>query len=69
MNMGLINSERENFMEKIYSEFKNFLESEDKENAVRFILEKVNKNEFDIISLYDYIRKTTFIHNNTQIWR
>lgn len=51
-------------MEKIYTEFKNFLENEDKENAVKYILNKLNKNEFDIISLYEKVLEPA-LNNST----
>lgn len=42
-------------MEEVIKEFKKFLENEDKENAVNYILEKVKNKEIEILDLYSYI--------------
>lgn len=51
-------------MEKIYKEFKVYFDEENKEMAVKYILEKLQKKEIDVVDLYGQI--LTPILNNIE---
>lgn len=51
-------------MEKILKEFKIFFDNEDKENAVRYVMEKLSSGQLDVIMLYSQI--LTPLLNNMQ---
>ena len=42
-------------MEKIYNEFKVYFDEENKEMAVKYILEKLHNKEIDVVDLYSYV--------------
>jgi len=44
-------------MNKLYSEFKNIIETEDRNQALNFIIEKLNGGEITIIPLYEELLK------------
>ena len=51
-------------MDRILQEFKGFFDNEDKENAVKYIISKLQSKEVDVIQLYSKI--LTPLLNNIQ---